>query len=123
MLLRVYGHNLRVNQVVSQQPFIEKRLHLLNCIVAHWIKLEMRLVSWAVACDQKLRKLTLTIGTSHVLMKGHKLLLLALRMTALSSSNFPQAPKGMETLTQMPGLGNRTSGEQTIILPFLSLAI
>lgn len=55
-------------------------------------------------------ELTLTIGASHLLMKGHKFLFPEIRgMTTLARRNFPQAPEGIEILIRMPDLGKKTS--------------
>lgn len=68
-------------------------------------------VSWSKACGQDLRNLalTLTIGSSYMLMKAIPLAR-EKKKTALSIRNLPQASKGIETLILMPDiLGYRHS--------------
>ena len=65
--------------------------------------------------------LTLEIGTSPMLMVRPEVLLARDKNDHFISRNFPQAPMGMDTFIQKPGLGKRTSGEQTLYYSFLVL--
>lgn len=67
-------------------------------------------VSWNKACGQDLRNLalTLTIGSSYMLMKA--IPLAREKKTALSIRNLPRASKRIETLILLPDiLGYRHS--------------
>lgn len=66
------GHKLRVNWGDCQQLLIEKRLHLLYCIVARRIKCELG-SGLRFGIERKLA-LTVTIGTSLALLKPAPLL-------------------------------------------------
>lgn len=105
-----------VNQGSCLQCWVEKRLQVLYCTHAHRIKLETRDVSWAVAWDQELRSLalTLTIGT------GGEFLLLEIRMTTLSAT-FLRTSR--ETPYPNAWSGKNDFWEADIVLQHFSLTI
>lgn len=82
-----------------------KKLRLLYSIITQRIK--WKLVSWGLDYEQKLRRLV-----SQMIMKGHKFLMVEIRMTHFSANRtLLQAPEELGTLFKSLTLGNKLSFE------------